>query len=235
MNNLFNFGLWEDASIFNNGIQIISSTSNIYPKRILAIPKPPNEIYISGNLDLLVNERDLYICITGSRVLDIHVEELVTDTIRRLIERTGNRIIFIIGGARGVDNVALNSIIKYKGKVVVVTPFKKLRSCNTEESQPNILYLWLYPDTIVLQKKMFLQRNWVISSMCHLLIMFKGDIRSGTMSTVHYAGKLGRRVYVNDKINLLDRGYGGNVLLLKSGYSSINYLYEILDICSRGV
>lgn len=237
-----NVGIWEEGvndHILNGVDRIIDYTSKLYPLSFRSLKSPPLILFIKGNLDILktiqdCNERYVKIGVSGSRVLDSDVSTSIRMFIASTFSKVPNAVL-IAGGARGVDTLVIDLWLSRGGKVVVISPTPWNWSQTALHFLRNILCISLYPSSATIRKECFLERNVLISSLCNMLVMFKGDVRSGSMSSANYALKMDKEVYVNSRFNSFQKGYSGNQLLLNNGCFDINKLYEKLVIYPESV
>ncbi len=164
-----------------------------YPKRLMAMKKPPAALHIVGNAGLL---REAGIAVVGSR--EITVEAAVTA--RQLLRPLEARGVTIIsGGALGADGVAHRCSVEGRCKTVVVLPSGVDRPSPRSHSGlfRDILrgggtLISEYPPGTSVRPYHFRRRNGVIAALSYGVWVIRAGEASGTMLTVEAARGLER-------------------------------------------
>jgi predicted Rossmann fold nucleotide-binding protein DprA/Smf involved in DNA uptake len=227
--------MYNKSSIVSEGCLIIERDSQFWPYTINENYFCPPYLFIYGNPKLLYTQNILKIGVTGSRSCDSKTEMIVRKYIERINSIDCISPLYIIGGARGVDSIVLESVVKEGVGIVVVLPKITDRYKELVSQFKTVSCIALYPECVRVEGKMFLERNWAIASLSNNLLFMKGGLRSGTMSCSNYAVKLGKEVYVNDCFEAGSEGYSGNMHLLGLGYNSISKYIKKLANYGGGV
>ena len=166
--------------------------------------------------------------ITGSRSIDFKVKREINIFISLL---EPDRDVIVCGGARGIDKYVIEKCWERKVGVIIVRP--KIEGSLVSENRT--LLVGLYIEGVKIFKSSFLERNRIIVELSNMLVFFKGEAKSGSMSTAWWAIETGKQVYINGAFSEEDRGYGGNKLLLKKGCQKADILYYQLEGSSQSV
>ena len=167
-----------------------------YPKELQLLEKPPDPLYVYGDLDVLA-ERNL--SVVGARQATPY-GIAASRMAGRVAAECG--LCVVSGGARGCDSAAARAALAAGGKTIVI--------CGTGADR-------VYPDSSrdVFEKALaqggaivsmeywgqppkrwaFPKRNQLIAALGEVLFVCEAGIRSGTTSTAEVATNLGRRVY----------------------------------------
>src|SRR3989344_5440477 len=87
-----------------------------FPKALLEIPQPPEDLWIIG--DLPSNENLIYLCVVGSRKFTSYGKEACEKIITGL---KGYPIVIVSGFAMGIDTIAHKKAMQIGMKTIVYT------------------------------------------------------------------------------------------------------------------
>ena len=154
----------------------------------------PNELFFLGNTALLQKKK---IAIVGSRKPNQYAREL-THQLAYKLSQAG--ICIVSGGALGVDAVAHKAAGAHNTIMVGATGLDKrypaINKNIIEDIEKNGLILSQFQAGTPSQKYNFPLRNEVVVALGDVLIVTYADFNSGTMHSVEYALKMGKKVYV---------------------------------------
>lgn len=140
----------------------------------------PTVIFCIGNLDLLLNEIPK-LAIVGMRDCEKQTEENCKEIVKDCIE---NNICIVSGGARGIDNIAQQTVSDYRGSMIIILPYGVLtkeakRIC--EKQRGKFLLLSIVEPEQTFSTFQALKRNTLIYALCtHALVMQAGSGVGGT-------------------------------------------------------
>ena len=79
-----------------------------------------------------------------------------------------------------------------------------------------------YPNESEAEKKRYIERDKVLAELCDIIIVIECGINSGTMHTVRFAEKYGKKIYCVKPPESLSNveTVQGNIMLLKEGRAS---------------
>lgn len=171
-------------------------TQDSYPKQLLELAKPPDNIYFKGNIDI-INQYES-IAVIGSR----KVSEKGIACAWLVGRELGKRGINVVNGlARGCDTCALKGALSVGGKCTAVMP------CGLEQIVPRSntglaeellskggCLISEYPAMTPIQKYQYIQRNRLQSGISDGVIVIEAGYDSGTMHTVRYAIQQGKKL-----------------------------------------
>lgn len=178
------------------GIEVITYTSDLYPKKLLQLFNPPTILYGKGDSGLLTVQKKIA-CI-GSREATVYSAEALKQIIPPLVE---NQCVIVSGLAKGADTLAHRATIHYGGKTIAVlghgfrTIYPKSNEALAQHIAKYHLLLSEYPPHIGPKKHHFPMRNRIISGLSDALVVTEAALRSGTLITTELALEQGKDVF----------------------------------------
>jgi len=174
-----------------------------------AMKKYPKVLYYKGDVSLLQKPK---VSIVGTRRPSNYTKEF-TYTLSKSLAQRG--VCIVSGAAMGVDAIAHNGAGKENTIAVMANGLdirypvvnKELIKGIEEEG----LVLSQFPDSVKAAKWSFVVRNEIVVALGDILIVTEADIDSGTMRSVEYALKMGKKIYVLPQ--RIDESLGTNMLL----------------------
>jgi DNA processing protein len=175
-------------------IEGIVSKSFISP--LLHIAKPPQELYIKGNLP---NNRPPVVAIIGTRRPSAYGKE-VTRTLAYELAKAG--VVIVSGLAAGIDAFAHTAALEANGITVAVLAQglheiypSSNRSLAEKILKNNGALITEYPMGSSARKHHFLARNRIVSGLADAIIVTEAANKSGTFSTVTHALEQNKEVF----------------------------------------
>jgi DNA processing protein len=213
------------------GISILTIVDPEYPQNLTEIKDSPLVLYYQGDISLL-QHYSLSLTVIGSRnnskYSEMVIEQILPDCIR-------HGLIVVSGLAEGIDGLAHKTALLGSGKTIAVIG----SGLNDEDFYPKSnlqlrtqiidnggLVLSEYPVGIAPKTYHFPQRNRILAALSPIVWVVEASIKSGSMTTVRFAEKYGKKVLTNPG-NLLVDQCSGNIELLKNGAKGV---YESHDI-----
>lgn len=174
----------------------INIEDSIYPKQLRKIKKPPNQLYLKGNIELL---NTIGIAIVGSRECTKYGEKMANKFAKELSQQG---LTIISGLAKGVDSFAHIGSMKATGKTIAVLP-SGFNNIYPEENinlykqiiKNNGLILTEYEENEKESSKNFLERNRIVSGLAIGTLVIEGGHRSGTSVTANLTKEQGKKVF----------------------------------------
>lgn len=167
-----------------------------YPKILNKIDKPPKQLYVKGNIELLNNPA---VAIIGSRKCTEYGKRM-TQKFSRELSLYGLTI--ISGLAEGTDSFAHSEALKVGGNTIAILPcgFKNIfPKCNQELYEGilenNGLVISEYQEDESATSNKFLERNRIVSGLSIGVLVVEGGYRSGTSVTAKIAKKDGKKIF----------------------------------------
>ena len=167
-----------------------------YPKILNKINKPPKQLYIEGNIELLKTPA---IAIIGSRKCSEYGEKMAKKFSREL---SLYGLTIVSGLAEGVDSFAHSEALEVGGNTIAVLPsgFKNIFPKCNQKLYEKILYnkgliISEYQEEEVATSNKFLERNRIISGLSIGVLVVEGGYRSGTSVTANLAKKEGKKIF----------------------------------------
>lgn len=171
-------------------------TDNNYPNQLALIHKAPPVLYYKGNIDCINQHKN--IAVIGSR----HISGGGMELAYRIGHALGKRGINVVNGlALGCDTYALKGALAAGGNCVAVMP------CGLGQIVPRsniglaeeLLFnggclVSEYPVRTPVQKYRYVERDRLQSGISDGVLVIEAEYDSGTMYTVGYAMKQGKKL-----------------------------------------
>lgn len=175
------------------------------------------KLYYKGNIDIINHDS---IGVVGTRKPSIESVEFI----KREVKKLSQEKVIISGLAVGTDRIAHETCIENDGLTIAILPsglnkiyplkHKKLVKSILEND--GLIISEYEPDKIA-NRRRFIQRDGLIALFSDELLVPQCNIRSGTMHTVNFTKKLGKKIYVQDS------NYEGNKYILRNYNNATKY------------
>ena len=209
-------------------IKKIFKNDKQYPKSLLNIAKPPEELYING--DLLPSDENA-IAIVGTRTPTQYGLSVCEKVAYELALRG---ITIISGMARGIDTRAHISAMKAGGRTIAILGSghgyiyppenKKLY----EKISQNGAVLSEFPHDTHPAPYNFPRRNRIISGMSKGVVVIEAASKSGSLITADFALEQGKEVFAIPG-NISSSRSSGTNSLIKQGAKLVEDIDDILE------
>lgn len=177
-------------------IKVIKKEDKNYPKKLLKLKKPPEQLYIIGN-ETLLNKKS--IAIIGSRDC---TEYGYRQAVRFGKELSKNNICIISGMAVGIDSAGHIGAKDEIGKTIAVLGggFYNIFPKENEKLFYDIInnggcVISEYAPDVEANSKYFPERNRIVSALSDGVLVVEARHRSGTSITAKCAKELGKKIY----------------------------------------
>lgn len=188
------------------------------PSILAAIPAPPKELYVMGELGPLMQMPR--VAIVGSRKVSPYGRH-VTQRLAESLARAG--VVIVSGLALGVDAIAHKACLEAGGKTIAVLP-TSLDSIYPSSHRHLAEAIVRQGGALVSEyapgmpglKKNFIERNRLVSGISDAVLITEAAIKSGTLHTANYALDQGKTVMAVPG-NVTSPTSEGTNNLLKSG------------------
>ena len=176
-----------------------------------SMKKYPKELYAIGNQELLKRPK---VSIVGTRRPSQYTKQFTYALAQALTKRG---VAIVSGAAMGVDSIAHhagkpeNSIAVVANSLDIRYPAINKNLIEAIERQG--LMLSQFPATFKATPWSFVVRNELVVALGDVLIVTQADENSGSMRSVEFALKMGKKIYVLPQ--QLDESRGTNILLEK--------------------
>lgn len=213
-------------------IQELNITDNKYPSKLKKIYKPPERLFVLGNIEILNN---IGISIIGSRKCSQYGIEMSQKFAYMLAKQNIN---IISGLARGIDTYAHIGCLKGNGKTIAVlgSGLDNMYPPENKNLAKNIIscggaILTEFPLGTKPLAINFPKRNRIISGLSEAVIVVEATNKSGTAITVDFALEQGKDVYaIPGNVNQITSN--GTNELIKQGAKPLTNIQDILeDLC----
>lgn len=171
----------------------MSNIIDFHIKELESMKKYPEKIYFKGNKELLSKKK---ISIVGSRRPSKYSSQITYKIANELSKRG---IVIVSGAAMGVDAISHKAATPQNTIAVLANGLNiKYPSINKkliEEIENNGLLLSTYEEDEKPKNYTFVLRNELVVALGEILIVTHADENSGTLSSVDYGLKMGKKVY----------------------------------------
>lgn len=199
------------------------------PSILAAIPAPPKELYVMGELGLLMQMPR--VAIVGSRKVSPYGRH-VTQRLAESLARAG--VVIVSGLALGVDAIAHKACLEAGGKTIAVLP-TSLDSIYPSSHRHLAEAIVRQGGALVSEyapgmpglKKNFIERNRLVSGISDAVLITEAAIKSGTLHTANYALDQGKTVMAVPG-NVTSPTSEGTNNLLKSGAIMVTEAADVL-------
>ncbi len=162
------------------------------PKSLLALKKPPKNLFYKGDLSLLDSFK---VAIVGTRAPNPYTKSLTAE----LSHAISQYAVVVSGGALGVDIIAHTHAFP---RTIMIAP-SSLEIIYPRENEKMIqkiastaLILSEYERGYIPHRHSFLERNRLVVGLSDIVILPQGDLKSGTSSSAKFAVALKKPIFV---------------------------------------
>lgn len=207
--------------LLNQGYYIIPVTSKEYSPLLKTNLKynSPIVLYTKGNRQILQMES---VAIVGSRNAN-ETSLLFADNVAKNAS-TESKVV-VSGFAKGVDQQALVSILKYNGQSIIVLPqgittfANGMKKYYRQIIEGKVLVLSTFPPRLPWSVELAMARNAIIYGLASQIYVAQSDDKGGTWSGVCDGLKKGRKIFVRKP---LANEKCANLTLISMGASPVD-------------
>jgi DNA processing protein len=169
--------------------------SNTFLSPLLELAKPPQELFIKGNLP---NSRPPIVAIIGTRRPSSYGRE-VTHKLAYDLAKSG--VVIVSGLAMGIDTIAHTAALEAEGITIAIlaqglhTIYPASNKGLAERVSKSGALITEYDMGVEAMKYHFLARNRLVSGLADAVVVTEAADRSGTFSTVAYALEQNKEVF----------------------------------------
>lgn len=210
-------------------MKVINKRDENYPKALLNISNPPENLFVLGNEKILDN---FGIAIVGSRKCTKYGEEIAKSLAYNLSKHNVN---VISGMAKGIDSAAHIGTIIGKGKTIAVlgSGFKHIYPKENIKLLQDIInsggaIITEYEEDILPMPENFPKRNRIISALSQGVVVVEAGKRSGSLITAEIALEEGKEVFAVPG-NIISKTSKGTNELIKDGAKLVENVRDILE------
>lgn len=207
-----------------------------FPKQLMRLDQPPQELYAVGNLMLLTYVDNL--AVVGSRAVSNYGREVTTQLVTEL---AWSSIVIISGLALGVDSLAHRAALEAKGSTIAVLPsgIENFYPASHQRLADQIirqhgLIISEYPGSLQPQKFHFIARNRIIAGLAQATLVTEAAQKSGSLHTAQFALEQGRDVMAVPG-SIYSPTSVGTHNLIDQGAKLVQTSQDILEILRAGV
>ncbi len=204
---------------------------NKFPKALLEIPQPPENLWIIGELP---TENLTYLCVVGSRKFTTYGREACEKIIAGL---KGYPIVIVSGFAMGIDTIAHKKAMQIGLKTMVfpgsglsaeaIYPKTNARLMNEVVESGGCLISEFEPDFKATQWS-FPMRNRLMAGISKAVLIIEAEEKSGTMITARLTTEYSRDLLVVPGSIFSSNSKGTNKLL-HQGATPVTCAEDVLE------
>ena len=216
-------------SLVNEGYELIPIISPEYSNTLkdnLKLQHSPSLLYIKGDKNIL---QENSIAIVGSRDAS-EISLQFTDNIAKMASKEYK--VVVSGFAKGVDKQALDSVLKYNGRSIIVLPQgiatfdSGFRTYYKPLVSGDLLVLSVFPPKATWSTGFAMARNPIIYGLANEIYVAESSEKGGTWSGAIDGLKKGRNIYVR---NVTEEENNANQLLIEKGGIAIDNFGERIN------
>jgi DNA processing protein len=216
-------------SLLNEGYELIPIISSEYSntlKENLKLKHSPSLLYVKGDKTIL---QENSIAIVGSRDAS-EIALQFTDNIAKMASKEYK--VVVSGFAKGVDKQALDSVLKYNGRSIIVLPQgiatfdSGFRTYYKPLVSGDLLVLSVFPPKATWNTGFAMARNPIIYGLANEIYVAESSEKGGTWSGAIDGLKKGRNIYVR---NVTEEENNANQLLIEKGGIAIDNFGERIN------
>lgn len=195
-----------------------------YIRALEAMKKYPQKLFYSGNVELLAAPK---VSIIGSRKPNAY-SKMFTQKLSASLAKRG--VCIVSGAAMGVDAIAHRGAQSPNTIAVLPTGLKirypKVNASLISDIESQGLLLSQFDDDFSATPWSFVVRNELVVALGDVLIVTHADLDSGSMRSVEFAKKMGKKIYVLP--HRIGESEGSNQLL---AHAEATAIYNIDAFC----
>ncbi len=213
-------------------MKITKLPKNKFPKALLEIPQPPENLWIIG--DLPIDENLIYLCVVGSRKFTSYGREACEKIIAGL---RGYPIVIVSGFAMGIDTIAHKKAMQVGLKTMVfpgsglsteaMYPKTNTRLINEVVENGGCLISEFEPDFKATQWS-FPMRNRLMAGISKASLIIEAQEKSGTLITARLTTEYNRDLLVVPGSIFSSNSKGTN-RLLHQGATPVTCAEDVLE------
>lgn len=188
-----------------------------------------SDLYLLGNQDCLKMKR---IAVVGTRKMSEYGKQMAEEFVKKLVE---NNWCIVSGLARGVDRVAHETALKYKGLTLVVLAHGTDLCYPPEHTilkkrilENNGLVVSQYKNGVKSIPDYFRARDGLMAHLSDAILVIESPRKSGVKITVSAAANEGKSVYVVPG-PISQASYHGSVEIMRNGGIPVYSPQDLID------
>jgi DNA processing protein len=203
--------LWERIS--SQGIRVLTSEDESYPRRLKEIEHPPPVLFVRGEW---LPEDNFAVAIVGTRRITAYGRQIAEQLSAFL---ASNGITIVSGLARGIDEVAHSAALSAGGRTAAVLGsgvdriYPHENRALAEKIMRRGVVLSDYPLGTAPEGGNFPPRNRIISGLSMATVVVEAGVTSGALITAEFAAEQGREVFAVPGSVLAPQSKGTNRLI----------------------
>jgi DNA processing protein len=202
-----------EASIRDQGIRILITEDDDYPRRLKEIEQPPPVLYVRGEWS---TDDEFAVAIVGTRRMTAYGRQ-ITEHVATILAASG--VTVISGLARGVDAVAHHAALSAGGRTIAIlgSGVDRIYPPENRPLADRIIshgaILSDYPLGTAPESSNFPPRNRIIAGISMATVVVEAGDTSGALITAEFAAEQGRDVFAVPGSILAPQSRGTNRLI----------------------
>jgi DNA processing protein len=208
---------------------MLTLRNNDLPQRLRQLAQPPQQLYIEGDLELLLDRP--CVGIVGSRKVSAYGRQ-VTERLARDLAAQG--VVVVSGLALGVDSIAHQAALDGGGGTIAVLPgsVEEIYPPSHHQLARDILgkggaLVSEYPKGTTTLRHNFIARNRIIAGLSDVLLVTEAALKSGSLHTARFALEQGKDVLAVPG-NITSATSEGTNNLLRAGAALVTGVDDVL-------
>ena len=195
------------------GIQILTSDDEAYPRRLKEIEQPPPVLYVRGEW---LPDDQFAVAVVGTRGITAYGRQITEQLVSHL---AANGVTVVSGLARGVDATAHHAALNAGGRTAAVLGsgvdriYPPENRALAERMLERGAILSDYPLGTAPESANFPPRNRIISGLSMATVVIEAGDTSGALITAEFAAEQGREVFAVPGSILAPQSRGTNRLI----------------------
>ncbi|MBQ9658806.1 MAG: DNA-processing protein DprA [Clostridia bacterium] len=211
-------------------IKVIKFADEEYPERLRTIKKPPEKLYVKGNMELLKQNS---IAVVGSRKYSVYGQNMCKKFVNNLV---GYNLNIISGIAAGIDACAHRGCLNAKGKTIVVLPcgLKNIYPIQNKKLYEEILQkggliVSEYEPDEKESSDHFRERNRIVAGLAIGTLVIEARRNSGASITVRHTIEQGKKAFCIPSSLENSRGLGTNQMIRDKRAKLVMSVEDIIE------
>jgi DNA processing protein len=225
-----------EARMLEQGIRILISEDDTYPKRLREIEQPPPVLYVRGEW---LPDDEFAVAIVGTRRMTAYGRQ-ITEQVASILAASG--VTVISGLARGVDAAAHRAALEAGGRTAAVlgSGVDRIYPPENRPLADRIIdhgaILSDYPLGTAPEGSNFPPRNRIIAGLSMATVVVEAGDTSGALITAEFAAEQGRDVFAVPGSILAPQSRGANRLIQNGALPLLtpDDLLQALDLKRAG-
>lgn len=214
-------------------VKVVTTLDNTYPEKLRIVEDYPIVLYYQGDWSVIANSQ--MITVVGSRNFARYSETVMNKILDPVCQ---NGVGVVSGLATGIDGLSHEIALQSGSPTIGITGSGLADQVFYPTQHTNLKSRIIQSGGIVISEYSpltkatiysFPQRNRILAALTELTWVVQAGHKSGTLITAGLARDLGKAV-ATTPASILDKGFAGNIQLLKDGASIVTEAEDIFQL-----